>query len=186
MNKKTLWIILGITSNTIFLIGLLLIILSFKYDTQKEYAYTETTSINIQKDDKITASERPLDDSQEHDNRVNKDNKDYATNNTSDYVIKTTTKKSTYNNSKNNSNDNKNYSNTNTNNSNNKNYSNNSNTNNSNTNNSNSNENDTNNSNNNYTVEYTNTSYCGFCGKQLNNNDGICEDCRDIRSKLGE
>ena len=92
MNKKTLWIILGITSNAIFLMGLLLIILSFKYDTQKEYAYTETTSINIQKDDKIIANERPLDDSQEHDNRVNKDNKDYATNNTSDYVIKTTTK----------------------------------------------------------------------------------------------
>lgn len=180
MNKKTLWIILGITSNAIFLIGLLLIIVSFKYDTHKEYAYTETTSINIQKDDKITANERPLDDSQEHDNRVNKDNKDYATNNTSDYVIKTTTKKSTYNNSKNNSNDNKNYSNTN--NSNNKNASNNSNTNNTN-NTNNSNEND---SNNNYTVEYTNTSYCGFCGKQLNNNDGICEDCRNIRSKLGE
>lgn len=180
MNKKTLWTILGITSNAIFLIGLLLIIVSFKYDTHKEYAYTETTSINIQKDDKITANERPLDDSQEHDNRVNKDNKDYATNNTSDYVIKTTTKKSTYNNSKNNSNDNKNYSNTN--NSNNKNASNNSNTNNTN-NTNNSNEND---SNNNYTVEYTNTSYCGFCGKQLNNNDGICEDCRNIRSKLGE
>lgn len=179
MNKKTLWIILGITSNAIFLIGLLLIIVSFKYDTHKEYAYTETTSINIQKDDKITANERLLDDSQEHDNRVNNDNKDYATNNTSDYVIKTTTKKSTYNNnSKNNSNDNKNYSNTNTTNSNNKNDSNNSNTNNSNTNNS--------NNNNNYTVEYTNTSYCGFCGKQLNNNDGICQDCRDIRSKLGE
>lgn len=180
MNKKTLWTILGITSNAIFLIGLLLIIVSFKYDTHKEYAYTETTSINIQKDDKITANERPLDDSQEHDNRVNKDNKDYATNNTSDYVIKTTTKKSTYNNSKNNSNDNKNYSNTN--NSNNKNASNNSNTNNTN-NTNNSNEND---SNNNYTVEYTNTSYCGFCGKQLNSNDGICQDCREIRSKLGE
>ena len=165
MNKKTLWTILGITSNAIFLIGLLLIIVSFKYDTHKEYAYTETTSINIQKDDKITANERPLDDSQEHDNRVNKDNKDYATNNTSDYVIKTTTKKSTYNNnSKNNSNDNKNYSNTNTNN---------------------SNTNNTNN-NNNYTVEYTNNSYCGFCGKQLNINDGICQDCREIRSKLGE
>lgn len=180
MNKKTLWTILGITSNAIFLIGLLLIIVSFKYDTHKEYAYTEMTSINIQKDDKIIANERPLDDSQEHDNRVNKDNKDnkdYATNNTNDYIIKTTTKKSTYNNnSKNNSNDNKNYSNTNTNNSNNKNDSNNSNTNN--TNNS--------NNNNNYTVEYTNTSYCGFCGKQLNNNDGICEDCRNIRSKLGE
>ena len=171
MNKKTLWTILGITSNAIFLIGLLLIIVSFKYDTHEEYAYTETTSINIQKDDKIIANERPLDDSQEHDNRVNKDNKDYATNNTSDYVIKTTTKKSTYNNnSKNNSNDNKNYSNTNTNNTNN--------TNNSNTNNT--------NNNNNYTVEYTNTSYCGFCGKQLNNNDGICETCKDIRSKLGE
>ena len=171
MNKKTLWTILGITSNAIFLIGLLLIIVSFKYDTHKEYAYTEMTSINIQKDDKIIANERPLDDSQEHDNRVNKDNKDYATNNTSDYVIKTTTKKSTYNNnSKNNSNDNKNYSNTNTNNTNN--------TNNSNTNNT--------NNNNNYTVEYTNTSYCGFCGKQLNNNDGICETCKDIRSKLGE
>ena len=169
MNKKTLWTILGITSNAIFLIGLLLIIVSFKYDTHKEYAYTETTSINIQKDDKITANERPLDDSQEHDNRVNKDNKDYATNNTSDYVIKTTTKKSTYNNnSKNNSND--------------KNDSNNSNTNNTN----NSNTNNTNNSNTNNTVEYTNTSYCGFCGKQLNNNDGICEDCRNIRSKLGE
>ena len=173
MNKKTLWIILGITSNAIFLIGLLLIIVSFKYDTHEEYAYTETTSINIQKDDKITANERPLDDSQEHENRVNKDNKDYATNNTSDYVIKTTTKKSTYNNnSKNNSNDNKNYSNTNTNNSNTNN------TNNSNTNNT--------NNNNNYTVEYTNNSYCGFCGKQLNSNDGICQDCREIRSKLGE
>lgn len=185
MNKKTLWIILGITSNAIFLIGLLLIIVSFKYDTHKEYAYTETTSINIQKDDKITANERPLDDSQEHDNRVNNDNKDYATNNTSDYVIKTTTKKSTYNNnSKNNSNDNKNYSNTNTNNSNNKNDSNNSNTNN--TNNSNNNNTNNSNNNNNYTVEYTNTSYCGFCGKQLNNNDGICQDCREIRSKLGE
>lgn len=182
MNKKTLWTILGITSNAIFLIGLLLIIVSFKYDTHKEYAYTETTSINIQKDDKITANERPLDDSQEHDNRVNKDNKDYATN---DYIIKTTTKKSTYNNnSKNNSNDNKNYSNTNTNNSNNNNTNNSNNKNDSN----NSNTNNTNNSNNNnnYTVEYTNTSYCGFCGKPLNNNDGICQECREIRSKLGE
>lgn len=168
MNKKTLWIILGITSNTIFLIGLLLIILSFKYDTQKEYAYTETTSINIQKDDKIAASERPLDDSQEHDNRVNKVQvKKEVVTNDNNYQIKTS--KKDYQNTTNkvinkvinNKNDVDN-SNNNTNNSN------------------------TNNNNNNYTVEYTNTSYCGFCGKQLNNNDGICESCREIRSKLGE
>ena len=181
MNKKTLWIILGITSNAIFLIGLLLIILSFKYDTQKEYAYTETTSINIQKDDKITASERPLDDSQEHDNRVNKVQvkKEVVTNDNNNYQVETS--KKDYQNTTNKVinkviNDNKND----------VDNSNNSNINNSNTNNSNSNKNDTNNSNNNYTVEYTNTSYCGFCGKKLNNNDGICEDCRDIRSKLGE
>lgn len=168
MNKKTLWIILGITSNTIFLIGLLLIIVSFKYDTHKEYAYTETTSINIQKDDKITANERPLDDSQEHDNRVNKVQvKKEVVTNDNNYQIKTS--KKDYQNTTNkvinkvinNKNDVDN-SNNNTNNSN------------------------TNNNNNNYTVEYTNTSYCGFCGKQLNNNDGICESCREIRSKLGE
>ena len=167
MNKKTLWIILGITSNTIFLLLLLLIILSFKYDTQKEYAYTETTSINIQKDDKITASERPLDDSQEHDNRVNKVQvKKEVVTNDNNYQVETS--KKDYQNTTNkvinkviadNKNDVDNSNNSNTNNSNN---------------------------NNNYTVEYTNTSYCGFCGKQLNNNDGICEDCRNIRSKLGE
>ncbi len=170
MNKKTLWIILGITSNTIFLIGLLLIILSFKYDTQKEYAYTETTSINIQKDDKITASERPLDDSQEHDNRVNKVQvKKEVVTNDNNYQVETP--KKDYQNTTNKVinkviNDNKNDV---------------DNSNNSNTNNTNN-----SNNNNNYTVEYTNTSYCGFCGKQLNNNDGICEDCRNIRSKLGE
>ena len=165
MNKKTLWIILGITSNTIFLIGLLLIILSFKYDTQKEYAYTETTSINIQKDDKIAVSERPLDDSQEHDNRVNKVQvKKEVVTNDNNYQIETS--KKDYQNTTNKVvnkviNDNKNDV-------------------------DNSNNSNTNNNNNNYTVEYTNTSYCGFCGKQLNNNDGICEDCREIRSKLGE
>ena len=41
-------------------------------------------------------------------------------------------------------------------------------------------------SNKNYTVDYTNTSYCGFCGVELNNNTGICENCRNLRAKLGE
>lgn len=135
-------------------------------DSKKECIYIEKTTVKEEKE--VDPEER-----QQKDN--NNDNKDYTTNNTKNYVVKTTTIKSTYNN------DNKNYSNDNKNNSNdNKNCSNNSNT----SNNSNSNENDINN--NNYTVEYTNTSYCGFCGKKLNNNDGICEDCRDIRSKLGE
>lgn len=135
-------------------------------DSKKQYVYIEKTTV---KEEKETYPE----ERQQKDN--NNDNKNYSNDNKNNYVVKTTTIKSTYNNdNKNNSNDNKNYSNSNTN----------INTNNGNTNNSN--ENDTNNSNNNYTVEYTNTSYCGFCGKQLNNNDGICEDCRNIRSKLGE
>lgn len=138
-------------------------------DSKKECVYIKETTVKEEKE--IDPEERQKKD--------NNDNKDYATNNINDYVVKTTITKSAYNNdSKNYSNDNKNYSNTNinTNNSN-------SNINNNNTNNNN---NNTNNNNNNYTVEYTNTSYCGFCGKQLNNNDGICEDCREIRSKLGE
>ncbi|MFQ9297852.1 MAG: hypothetical protein ACLR4X_05430 [Clostridia bacterium] len=126
-------------------------------DSKKQYVYMEKTTVKEEKE--VDPEERQ----QEDNNNDSKNN----------YVVKTTTIKSTYNNSnKNYSNDNKNYSNSNTN------------TNNGNTNNTNnSNENDTNN---NYTVEYTNTSYCGFCGKQLNNNDGICQDCREIRSKLGE
>ena len=127
-------------------------------DSKKECVYIKETTVKEEKE--INPEERQKKD--------NNDNKDYAANNTNDYVVKTTITKPTYNNSKNNSNDNKNYSNTNIN-----------------TNNSNSN-NNTNNNNNNYTVEYTNTSYCGFCGKQLNSNDGICQDCREIRSKLGE
>ena len=133
-------------------------------DSKKQYVYMEKTTVKEEKE--VAPEERQ----QEDNNNDSKNN----------YVVKTTTIKSTYNNSnKNYNNSNKNYSNDN------KNYSNsNTNTNNGNTNNTNnSNENDTNN---NYTVEYTNTSYCGFCGKQLNNNDGICQDCREIRSKLGE
>jgi hypothetical protein len=133
-------------------------------DSKKQYVYMEKTTVKEEKE--VDPEERQ----QEDNNNDSKNN----------YVVKTTTIKSTYNNSnKNYNNSNKNYSNDN------KNYSNsNTNTNNGNTNNTNnSNENDTNN---NYTVEYTNTSYCGFCGKQLNNNDGICQDCREIRSKLGE
>ena len=125
-------------------------------DSKKQYVYMEKTTVKEEKE--VDPEERQ----QEDNNNDSKNN----------YVVKTTTIKSTYNNSnKNYNNSNKNYSNDN------KNYSN------SNTNTNNSNENDTNN---NYTVEYTNTSYCGFCGKQLNNNDGICQDCREIRSKLGE
>lgn len=133
-------------------------------DSKKQYVYMEKTTVKEEKE--VDPEERQ----QEDNNNDSKNN----------YVVKTTTIKSTYNNSnKNYNNSNKNYSNDN------KNYSNsNTNTNNGNTNNTNnSNENDTNN---NYTVEYTNTSYCGFCGKQLNSNDGICQDCREIRSKLGE
>ena len=136
-------------------------------DNKKQYVYIEKTTVKEQKEI------NPEDRRQEN---VNKDSKNY-TNNTHNYVEKTTTTKTTC------CNDNKNNTiNNNQNNAinNNKNYSNDSN--NSNTNNS-SNKNDNNNG---YTVEYTNTSYCGFCGKQLNNNDGICEDCREIRSKLGE
>ena len=113
--------------------------------------------------EKTTVKEEKEIEPEERQQKDNNVDKDYATNSTNDYIEKTTITKSTYSNNKNNSNDSKNYSSTNTNN-------------------SNSNENN----NNNYTVEYTNTSYCGFCGKQLNNNDGICKDCRNIRSKLGE
>lgn len=137
-------------------------------DSKKQYVYMEKTTVKEEKE--IEPEERQQKD--------NNDNKDYTTNNTKNHVVKTTIKY-TYNN-KNNSNDNKNNSN-NTNNNSNEND-----TNNSNNTNNNINENDANNSNNNYTVEYTNTSYCGFCGKQLNSNDGICQDCREIRSKLGE
>ena len=125
-------------------------------DSKKQYVYMEKTTVKEEKEV----------DPEERQQKDNNDNKDYTTNNTKNHVVKTTIKY-TYNN-KNNSNEND------TNNSNNTN------------NNSNSNENDTNNSNNNYTIEYTNTNYCGFCGKQVNNNTGICEECKDIRSKLGE
>ena len=127
-------------------------------DNKKQYVYIEKTT-TVKEEKEINPEDRKQ-------GNVNKDSKNY--NNTNNYVEKTTTTKTTYcndsknntiNNSQNNAiNDNKNY----------------------------SNNSNTNNSNNNYTVEYTNTSYCGFCGKQLNNNDGICEDCRNIRSKLGE
>ena len=134
-------------------------------DSKKECVYIEKTTV---KEEREIEPEERRQECAVNDSKLN-DSKKYTNN----YVAKTTTIKSTYkNDSKNNGNDNKNYSND----------SNNSNTNN----NSSGNENDIDNSNNNYTVEYTNTSYCGFCGKQLNNNDGICEDCRDIRSKLGE
>ena len=124
-------------------------------DSKRECVYIEKTTVKEQEE---------IDRIQENVNKSNKANSSKLNNN---YVVKTTTTKSTYNNDS-------------------KNYSNESNKNDNSNNNSNSNENDTDNSNNNYTVEYTNTSYCGFCGKQLNNNDGICEDCRNIRSKLGE
>lgn len=129
-------------------------------DNKKEYVYIEKTTV---KEEKEIDPEECQQEDVNKDNKVN-DSKNY-TNNTHNYVVKTTTTKSTYGNDTNNTvNDSKN---------------------NSNINNS-SNKNDNSNTNNNYTVEYTNTSYCGFCGKQLNNNDGICEDCREIRSKLGE
>ena len=95
MNKKTLGIILGIAGNAILLIGLLLVILSFRYDTQKEYTYTETTNVTIDKkdNDKTIASERPLDDSQEHNNRVNKVQvKKEVITNDSDYQVETSKK----------------------------------------------------------------------------------------------
>ena len=139
-------------------------------DNKKEYVYIEKTT-TVKEEKEIDPEERKQEDITKN-SKVN-DSKNY-TNNTHNYVEKTTTTKTTCcNDGRNNSNDNKNYSND---------IKSNSNTNNNN--NSNSNENDI--SNNNYTVEYTNTSYCGFCGKQLNNNDGICETCKDIRSKLGE
>ena len=124
-------------------------------DNKKECVYIEKTTVKEQEE---------IERIQENVNKSNKANSSKLNNN---YVVKTTTTKSTYNNDS-------------------KNYSNDSDKNDNSNNNSNNNENDTDNSNNNYTVEYTNKSYCGFCGKQLNNNDGICEDCRDIRSKLGE
>ena len=128
-------------------------------DSKKECVYIEKTTVKEEREIK------PEERRQEY--TVNNSKLNDSKKCTNNYVAKTTTIKSTYkNDSKNNSNDNKNYNND--------------------SNNSNSNENDISNSNNNYTVEYTNTSYCGFCGKKLNNNDGICEDCRDIRSKLGE
>lgn len=124
-------------------------------DNKKECVYIEKTTVKEQEE---------IERIQENVNKSNKANSSKLNNN---YVVKTTTTKSTYNNDS-------------------KNYSNDSDKNDNSNNNSNNNENDTDNSNNNYTVEYTNTSYCGFCGKQLNNNNGICEDCREIRSKLGE
>lgn len=141
-------------------------------DNKKEYVYIEKTTVK---------EEKEIEHIQENVNKNNKANSSELNNN---YVEKTTTTKTTYcNDSKNNTinnnqnnaiNDNKNNT---INNSQNNTINNSSNSNN---------KNDNSNSNNNYTVEYTNTSYCGFCGKQLNNNDGICEDCRNIRSKLGE
>lgn len=125
-------------------------------DNKKECVYIEKTT-TVKEEKEIDPEERKQEDITKN-SKVN-DSKNY-TNNTHNYVEKTTTTKTTC------CNDGQNNSNTNNNN------------------NSNSNENDI--SNNNYTVEYTNTSYCGFCGKQLNNNDGICETCKDIRSKLGE
>ena len=124
-------------------------------DNKKECVYIEKTTVKEQEE---------IERIQENVNKSNKANSSKLNNN---YVVKTTTTKSTYNNDS-------------------KNYSNDSDKNDNSNNNSNNNENDTDNSNNNYTVEYTNTSYCGFCGKQLNNNNGICEDCREIRSNLGE
>lgn len=128
-------------------------------DNKKQYVYIEKTTVKEEEDPEI-------DSIQENVNKSNKANSSELNNNNYDnkkeYIKKTTTVKSTYSNNTTN-----NAINDNTNNSSNKNDNSNSN-------------------NNNYIVEYTNTSYCGFCGKQLNNNNGICEDCREIRSKLGE
>lgn len=139
-------------------------------DSKKECVYIEKTTVK---------EEKEIEHIQENVNKNNKANNSELNNN---YVEKTTTTKTTYcNDSKNNTinnnqnnaiNDNKNNT---INNSQNNTVNNSSNSNNKND-----------NSNNNYTVEYTNTSYCGFCGKKLNNNNGICETCKDIRSKLGE
>lgn len=160
--KKYIGFIGVVMVNCMLITGLL--VHAFTLDSVKDNAVNDSKKKCIYIE-KTTVKEEKEIDPEERQQKDNNDNKDYATNNTNDYIVKTTITKSTYNNdNKNNSNDNKNYSNTNINNNN--------------ANNS--------NSNNNYTVEYTNTSYCGFCGKQLNNNDGICEDCRDIRSKLGE
>lgn len=124
-------------------------------DNKKECVYIEKTTVKEQEE---------IERIQENVNKSNKANSSKLNNN---YVVKTTTTKSTYNNDS-------------------KNYSNDSDKNDNSNNNSNNNENDTDNSNNNYTVEYTNTSYCGFCNKQLSNDDSICNECRQIRSKLGE
>lgn len=131
-------------------------------DNKKQYVYIEKTTVK---------EEKEIEHIQENVNKNNKANSSELNNN---YVEKTTTTKTTYcNDNKNNAiNDNKNNT---INNSQNNTVNNSSNSNNKND-----------NSNNNYIVEHTNTSYCGFCGKQLNNNNGICEDCRNIRSKLGE
>ncbi|MFR2570165.1 MAG: hypothetical protein ACLS90_00365 [Clostridia bacterium] len=137
-------------------------------DSKKQYVYIEKTTVK---------EEKEIEHIQENVNKNNKANSSELNNN---YVEKTTTTKTTYcNDSKNNTINNNQNNAINDNKNNTINNSQNNTVNNS----SNSNEND---ANNNYTVEYTNTSYCGFCGKQLNNNDGICETCKDIRSKLGE
>lgn len=159
MKKYIGFISVGVV-NCMLVTGLL--VHAFTLDSVKDNAVNDSKKecVYIEKTTVKEEKEINPEERQQEDNN----NKNYSNDNKNNYVVKTTTIKSTYNN------DSKNYSNSNTNNSN---------TNN----NSNSNENDTNN---NYTVEYTNKSYCGFCGKQLNNNDGICEDCRNIRSKLGE
>ena len=141
---------------------------------EKEYVYIETTTI------KEESEPEEIDNIQERiTNKSDKANSSKLNDNK--YIEKTTTvTKSTYSsNSKNNTvNNSQNSTETNTTTNNNQQV------NNTNTN-TNSNKND-NINNNNYVVEYTDSSYCGFCAKKLNNNDGICEDCRTIRSKLGE
>ena len=170
--KKYIWLIGVAMVNCMLITGLLTH--AFTLDSVKDNGVNDSSKKECIYIKETTVKEEKEIDPEERQKGDNNDNKYYAANNTNDYTVKTTITKSTYSNNKNNSNDSKNYSNTNTNNSN-------SNENDSNTNNTNN-----SNNNNNYTVEYTNTSYCGFCGKQLNNNDGICEDCRNIRSKLGE
>ena len=147
--------------NCMLITGLL--VHAFTLDSIKDNTVNDSKKQYVYME-KTTVKEEKEIEPEERQQKDNNDNKDYTTNNTKNHVVKTTIKY-TYNN-KNNSNEND--------------------TDNSNNTNNNINENDANNSNNNYTVEYTNTSYCGFCGKQLNNNDGICKDCRNIRSKLGE
>ena len=157
MNKKTLGIILGITGNALILVGLSLVVLSFRNDSQQ--VYTEETNIKIEENynKKSVACEQPLDNSAYDNKTTNIEvKKEVVTSNITNNKVNDSVKDTDT-------------------------------TNNDNTNASNNDNSNANNNEGDYEVEYKDWNYfCGLCGEYTGYGVGMCEECKTHQSNRGE